>query len=234
MMALESFLRRNPKKKVFILFNFTNSNRYVQIFKKDYDFTEYELIDMGAGSMISADGKVTYPWKTKYTGINSKNLADNLTLYRNSMQDIYNHIKQRRAVYYILSSYDVPYLTFDGINDLDYRMVRDNPFRYVSKKAVDGTYSSFLYNDDDRYVWKEMDFFNSYHKELVDGNPLLNHLTISDLNGNRNLQSYLSNLGNSHNGDVDHYISDYGIHWNIDGHMEVAILLYKFINERYN
>jgi hypothetical protein len=46
--------------------------------------------------------------------------------------------------------------------------------------------------------------------------------------------SYISSLGNSHNGDVDHYISNYGIHWNIDGHMEVAILLYKFINERYN
>jgi hypothetical protein len=232
MMSLESFLRSNPKKKVFILFNFTSSSRYVQFFKID-DKNEYEVVGMNP-SMISSDGKVTYPWKTNYTGVNPKTLAQNWGIFRNSMQDVFNHIKQRRALYYLLSSYDVPYLTFDGINDLDYRMVRDNPFRYVSKKAVDGTYSSFLYNDDDRYVWKEMDFFNSYHKELVDGNPLLNHLTISDLNENRNLQSYLSNLGNSHNGDVDHYISDYGIHWNIDGHMEVAILLYKFINERYN
>ena len=233
MMALESFLRRNTKKKVFILFNFTNSNRYVQIFKKDYDFTEYELIDMGAGSMISADGKVTYPWKTKYTGINSKNLADNWILYRNDIQDIYNHIKQRKAMYYLLSSYNVPYATFDGINDTDYRILRDNPMQYINKSEVDGCYSKYLYNDDESYVWKEMDFLNSYYEELVNNTPSLNHLTVGDLN-EINIQSYICRLGENINGDENYYQADYGTHWSTEGHMEVAKVLEEFISKSYN
>ena len=233
MMTLESFLRSNPKKKVFILFNFTSSSRYAQFFKVD-DKNEYEVVDMTT-SMISTEGKVTYPWKTKYTGINSKNLADNWGLYRNSMQDVFNHVKQRRAIYYILSSYNVPYATFDGINDLDYRILRDNPFKYVSKKAVDGCYAKFMYNDDENYVFKEMNFLKSYRQELVNNRLLLeNHIDMKYLNNNRNVLGFLNDQGNNYNGDVEHYISNYGIHWNIDGHMEVAILLYKFINERYN
>ena len=232
MMALESFLRNNPKKKVFILFNFTSSSRYAQIFKKD-DKNEYEIVDMSAGNLLSNDGKVTYPWETKYTGINSKNLADNLTLYRNSMQDIYNHIKQRRAVYYILSSYDVPYLTFDGINDTDYHMIRDNPMQYINKSEVDGCYSGFLYNDDESYVWKEMDFLNSYYEELVNNTPLLNHLTVGDLN-EINIQSYICRLGENINGDENYYQADYGTHWSTEGHMEVAKVLEEFISRRYS
>jgi len=228
MMLLESFLRSNPKKKVFIIFNFTNSLRYVQFLKVDGE-KKYDIIDMAP---------TFEDWKTEnrhpYTGINSKTVAQNWTFFRNSIQDVYNHIKQRRAVYYILSSYNVPYITFDGINDVDARMLRDNPLQYINKDKIDGCYGNFLYNDDENYIFKEQDFLNSYYEELVNETPLLNHLTIKDMKQNVNLLSYISSLGNSHNGDVDHYISNYGIHWNIDGHMEVAILLYKFINERYN
>jgi len=106
--------------------------------------------------------------------------------------------------------------------------------QYINKDKIDGCYGNFLYNDDENYIFKEQDFLNSYYEELVNETPLLNHLTIKDMKQNVNLLSYISSLGNSHNGDVDHYLSNYGIHWNIDGHMEVAILLYKFINERYN
>jgi len=228
MMLLESFLRSNPKKKVFIIFNFTNSLRYVQFLKVDGE-KKYDIIDMAP---------TFEDWKTEnrhpYTGINSKTVAQNWTFFRNSIQDVYNHIKQRRAVYYILSSYNVPYITFDGINDVDARMLRDNPLQYINKDKIDGCYGNFLYNDDENYIFKEQDFLNSYYEELVNETPLLNHLTIKDMKQNVNLLSYISSLGNSHNGDVDHYLSNYGIHWNIDGHMEVAILLYKFINERYN
>lgn len=228
MMLLESFLRSNPKKKVFIIFNFTNSLRYVQFLKVDGE-KKYDIIDMAP---------TFEDWKTEnrhpYTGINSKTVAQNWTFFRNSIQDVYNHIKQRRAVYYILSSYNVPYITFDGINDVDARMLRDNPLQYINKEKIDGCYGNFLYNDDENYIFKEQDFLNSYYEELVNETPLLNHLTIKDMKQNVNLLSYISSLGNSHNGDVDHYLSNYGIHWNIDGHMEVAILLYKFINERYN
>ena len=225
MMLLESFLRSNPKKKVFIVFNFTNPNRYVQFFKVD-DENKYDVIDMTAGF----DG-----WHNQvYTGINSKTIAHNWTFFRNNIQGVYNHVKQRRAVYYILSSYNVPYITFDGINDMDSRMLRDNPVQYINKDKIDGCYSEILYNDDENYIFKEMDFLNSYYEELVNETPLLNHLTIKDLSQHANLLSYISSLGNSYNGDVNHYISEHGLHWNIDGHIEVAILLYKFINERYN
>lgn len=225
MMLLESFLRSNPKKKVFIIFNFTNSLRYVQFLKVDGE-KKYDIIDMAP----------TFDdWKTEnghdYTGINSKTIAQNWTFFRNSIQDVYNHIKQRRAVYYILSSYNVPYITFDGINDVDARMLRDNPLHYINKDKIDGCYGQFLYNDDENYIFKEQDFLNSYYEELVNETPLLNHLSIKDMKQNVNLLSYISSLGKSHNGDVNYYISEHGLHWNVDGHMEVAILLYKFINE---
>jgi len=232
MTHLESFLRNNPKKKVFILFNFTSPSRYMQFFKID-DEEKYDVVDMST-SMISSEGNVSYPWKIKYTGINSKNLGDNWTYYRNSIQDVFAHIKQRRAIYYILSSYNTPYVTFDIVNDMDARILRDNPLEYINKENIDGCYGKFLYNKDENYVFKEMDFLSSYYRELVNKRPLLTtHLGVDYLNKNRNFIGYISSLGNSYNGDVNHYKSEYGKHWNIEGHMEVAILLYKFINERY-
>ena len=106
LMLLESFLRNNPKKKVFVLFNFTVTSRYIQFFKIDGE-DKYELVNISNG-VYDIDRK-------KYTGINKKSLAQNWTYFRNTIQEVYNHIKQRRAVYYILSSYNVPYVTFDTL-----------------------------------------------------------------------------------------------------------------------
>ena len=100
----------------------------------------------------------------------------------------------------------------------------DKEYNFSSMK--DSSLSQFKLKYGSDFVYKELD---TSIKRLY-----VNHLTIKDMKQNVNLLSYISSLGNSHNGDVDHYLSNYGIHWNIDGHMEVAILLYKFINERYN
>jgi hypothetical protein len=225
---LESFLRNNPKKKVFVLFNFTSSSRYVQFFKVDGE-NEYDVVDMTPGF----DGWKTdhNHWKTDhnhdYTGINSKTISQNWTYFRNTIQEVYNHIKQRRAVYYILSSYDVPYVTFDVLNDMDYRILRDNPLQYISNRNIDGCYSSLLYNDDENYVFKEMDFLKAYYQELVDNTPLLkNHLIKLKLN------NYIWKIGIDRYDDKNHYMTDNG-HWNSEGHIEVAKLIEKFINERY-
>jgi len=237
MMNLESFLRNNPKKKVFVLFNFSNEQRYVQFFKRD-DKNEYDVVDMTPGF----DG-----WKTDhnhdYTGINSKTVAQNWTFFRNNIQEVYNHIKQRRAVYYILSSYDVPYITFDGINDMDACILRDNPLQYISNRNIDGCYSSLLYNDDENYVFKEMDFLNSYYEELVNNTPLLNHLlmdysvkNLHNLNGKIekvDMNNYIWKIGIDRYDDKYHYMTD-NCHWTTEGHIEVAKVLEKFINERYN
>ena len=186
-------------------------------------------------------------WKTDhnhdYTGINSKTVAQNWTFFRNNIQDVYNHIKQRRAVYYILSSYNVPYVTFDGLNDMDYRILRDNPLQYISNRNIDGCYSSLLYNDDENYVFKEMDFLNSYYEELVNNTPLLNHLlmdysvkNLHNLNGKIekvDMNNYIWKIGIDRYDDKNHYMTD-NCHWTTEGHIEVAKVLEKFINERYN
>ena len=228
---LESFLRNNPKKKVFVLFNFTNPGRYVQFFKVDGE-NEYDSVDMAP----NWNG-----WKTDhnhdYTGINSKTISQNWTYFRNTIQEVYNHIKQRRAVYYILSSYNVPYVTFDVLNDMDYRILRDNPLQYISNRNIDGCYSSLLYNDDENYVFKEMDFLKAYYQELVDKSPLLTHITIDKLNKRSCVNRYIINKGKKLHNDEKYYMSDnHGPetgHWNSEGHIEVAKLIEKFINERY-
>ena len=227
---LESFLRNNPKKKVFVLFNFTVTSRYIQFFKIDGE-DKYDLQN------ISTPYDNTGRSKRKYTGINKKSLAQNWTYFRNTMQDVYNHIKQRRAVYYILSSYNVPYVTFDGLNDMDYRILRDNPLQYISNGNIDGCYSSLLYNDDENYVFKEMDFLKAYYQELVDKSPLLTHITIDKLNKRSCVNGYIINKGKKLHNDEKYYMSDnHGPktgHWNSEGHIEVAKLIEKFINERY-
>ena len=237
MMNLESFLRSNPKKKVFVLFNFTHTYRYVQFFKRD-DKNEYDSLDMAPGW----DG-----WKIDhnhdYTGINSKTVAQNWTFFRNNIQDVYNHVKQRRAVYYILSSYDVPYITFDGINDMDSRILSDNLLQYISNENIDGCYSSLLYNDDENYVFKEMDFLKAYYQELVDKSPLLNHLLKDYSDGNYynlngkipkfDINHYIGKIGIDRYDDKNHYITD-DRHWTTEGHIEVAKVLEEFINEKYN
>ena len=220
MTNLESFLRSNPKKKVFILFNFTTSSRYVQFFKEEKG-EEYSVEDMLAHQpQFNSDSP-------KYAGINSKIIAQNWTYFRNDMQDIYNHIKQRRAVYYILSSYNVPYATFDGINNMDARMLADNPLKYINKKNIGGGYGNFMYNDDENYVFKEMDFLNSYYEELVNETPLLNHIAKVDMH------NYIFKIGIDRYDDKNHYIADNG-HWTTEGHIEVAKVLEEFISRRYS
>ena len=223
---LESFLRNNPKKKVFVLFNFTVTSRYIQFFKIDGE-DKYDLQNIFT--------QWNHP--RKYTGINKKSLAQNWTYFRNTMQDVYNHIKQRRAVYYILSSYNVPYVTFDGLNDMDYRILRDNPLQYISNRNRDGCYGFLLYNDDENYVFKEMDFLKAYYQELVDKSPLLTHIPIDKLNKRSCVNGYIINKGKKLHNDEKYYMSDNhgpeGCHWNSEGHIEVAKLIEKFINERY-
>lgn len=227
MTNLESFLRSNPEKKVFVLFNFTDSSRYVQFLKEEKG-EEYGVEDMLAHQPhFNSDSP-------KYAGINSKIIAQNWTYFRNSMQDVYSHVKHRRAVYYILSSYDVSYITFDGINDMDARILRDNPLKYINKKNIGGAYGNFMYNDDENYVFKEMDFLNSYYEELVNETPLLNHLTISDLGENINLLSYIRRLAKTQPFDNPDYFTGSTGHWTTEGHIEVVKVLEEFINERYN
>ena len=105
--------------------------------------------------------------------------------------------------------------------------------QYINKSEVDGCYSKYLYNDDESYVWKEMDFLNSYYEELVNNTPSLNHLTVGDLN-EINIQSYICRLGENINGDENYYQSEYGGHWTTEGHIEVAKVLEKFISKSYN
>ncbi len=241
MTNLESFLRNNPKKKVFVLFNFTCSSRYVQFFKEEKG-EEYGVEDMLAHQPhFSSD-------TPKYAGINSKIIAHHWTFFRNNIQEVYNHVKQRRAVYYILSSYDVPYITFDGINDMDARILSNNPLQYINKKNIGGGYGNFMYNDDESYVFKEMDFLNSYREELVNNTPLLNHLlkdhsdevfisnSITNLNdkiAKFDIYSLIEKIGIDRYDDKNHYLTD-NRHWTTEGHIEVAKVLEKFINERYN
>jgi hypothetical protein len=243
MTHLESFLRNNPTMKIFVLFNFTNSIRYMQFFKV-HGKKEYDSIDM-TPSMNFLDDKYHryFPIIDKasgikqnmYTGIDSKSVVYNYTYWRNSVQDVYNHVKIRRTIYYILSSYNVPHATFDIMNDTDSRMIHDNPLKYISKENSDGCFGNFLvYDDDESYVFKEMDFLNSYYQELVDKSPLLTHLRMDYMPGCVDMCNYIWKMGEDKYDDKNHYISEHGMHWNIEGHIEAAKLIEKFINERYN
>ena len=229
MTNLESFLRSNPKKKVFVLFNFTNSSRYVQFFKEEKG-EEYSVEDMLAHqSSFPSDSP-------KYIGINSKIIAQNWTYFRNSMQDVYSHVKHRRMVYYILSSYNIPYVTFDGINDTDAVMIKNNSLKYINKTNIGGGYGNFMYNDDENYVFKEMDFLNSYYQELIDKSPLLTHLVFLDSHELEvpNMFAYIRTLAKSQPFNNPDYFTGLTDHWNTEGHIEVAKRIEKFINERYN
>jgi hypothetical protein len=229
MTNLESFLRSNPKKKIFVLFNFTQTSRYVQFFKEEKG-EEYSVEDMLSHH---PDLPLDSP---KYIGINSKIIAQNWTYFRNSMQDVYSHVTHRRMVYYILSSYNIPYVTFDGINDTDAVMIKNNSLKYINKKNIGGGYGNFMYNDDENYVFKEMDFLNSYYQELIDKSPLLTHLVF--LNSHEleveNMHTYIRTLAKSHPFNNPDYFTGPTGHWNTEGHIEVAKLIEKFINERYN
>ena len=212
LMHLETFLRNNPKKKVFVLFNFTSASRFLNIFQKEKDF-EYTCIDM-------------YPNidpEKRYRGITKRSIKEQYTYWRNSVQDVYTHIRDRRNLYYLLSSYNVPHVSFDLINTTDERILRDNPIKYID--TYEGAFNEFMCNEED-YIFKEMDFFNSYYQELVDDSPLLCHIGIKYI-GTGNVNYYV-NAGGTAN------TSEYGRHWSVEGHILASKLIEKFINERYN
>ena len=224
---LESFLRTNPDKKVFVLFNFTSASRFMNIFKVDGK-NQYDIVDLSQNSIHNTQGELI---KEKYTGINAKSIIKHYTYWRNSVQDVYSHIKDRRNLYYLLSSRNTPHATFDIINNTDALMLRDNPLKYILSN--DGFGVDFMYKDDADYVLKEMDYFKSYYNEILTASPLLCHMGIDDLDGHRNFVTYLNNRAKFEHGDIDYYSAIHGGHWNSKGHIEVARLIEKFLNERY-
>jgi hypothetical protein len=167
----------------------------------------------------------------RFTGITKRSIENQYTYWRNSIQDVYNHIKDRRMLYYMLSSHNTPHVTFDILNHTDYHILRDNPTDYIRE---DCNILEDLYNDDENYVFKELGFFESYYEELVDNSPLLSHIGIDSLGGLRNMYSYLNSKGEDEHNDKDYYRMGLGAHWSSEGHIEVAKLIEKFINERYN
>ena len=223
---LESFLRTNPDKKVFVLFNFTSASRFLNIFKVDGK-NQYDIVDLipnvEAREWISEE---------RYTSINEKSIIKHYTYWRNSVQDVYSHIKDRRNLYYLLSSHNTPHVTFDIINNTDALMLRDNPLEYILSN--DGFGVDFMYKDDADYVLKEMDFFKSYYTEILTNTPLLCHMGIDELGGVSNLAGYLNSKAKFEYEDKNYYSTIYsGGHWNIEGHHEVGKLIEDFIKKKY-
>jgi hypothetical protein len=226
-MLLHSFLHENPTLKIFVLFNFTASCRFLQYLKiegeRAYTPTNFYPSTWISNNQVSSG---------KFTGITKRSIENQYTYWRNSIQDVYNHIKDRRTLYYMLSSHNTPHVTFDIINNTDALMLRDNPIDYIQE---DTFILETLYNDDEQYVFKELGFFESYYEELVDNSPLLSHIGIDSLGGLQNMSAYLNSKGKDEHNDEDYYrASHVGRHWNIDGHVEAAKLIEKFINEKYD
>tara|TARA_B110000263_G_C15027349_1_gene382379 strand:+ start:42 stop:638 length:597 start_codon:yes stop_codon:yes gene_type:complete len=197
----------------------------MNIFKVDGK-NQYDIVDLipnvEAREWISEE---------RYTSINAKSIIKHYTYWRNGVQDVYSHIKDRRNLYYLLSSRNTPHVTFDILNNTDALMLRDNPLEYILSN--DGFGVDFMYKDDADYVLKEMDYFKSYYNEILTASPLLCHMGIDDLDGHRNFVTYLNNRAKFEHGDIDYYSAIHGGHWNSKGHIEVARLIEKFLNERY-
>jgi hypothetical protein len=212
LMLLEQFLHSNSISKIFVLFNFTHTHRYVQFCKVNNE-RRYQIVDITPHKMLT---------KNYFTGIDSKSIDHNYTIFRNSMQDVYNHVKDRRMLYYMLSNYNVPYVTFDGLNDMDYRILRDNPIKYIDQFDI-----SPMSTDEE-----SLNFLKFYHQELVDKSPMLCHIGIGELDGHRNIGKYINNKAQFERGDENYYQTNDG-HWNIEGHHEVAELIGNFIKKKY-
>ena len=218
LILLEPFLRSNPTLKIFVLFNFTHSHRYIQ-FLKINDEKKYELVDMTPVTPIKKD---------YYSGIDSKSIDHNYTYFRNGIQDVYNHVKDRRMLYYMLSSYNVPYVTFDILNDMDARILRNNPIKYIDSSNISR----------DLTDGKPLDFLESYSQELDTKSPLLTHLGIHllrDYNYNNvnNIASWLLGKAKNVKNNAKYYMAERGQHWNIEGHHEVSKLIGDFIKKKY-
>jgi hypothetical protein len=221
---LENFLRNNPEKKIFVLFNFTSSSRFLQYLKIEGE-PRY-----ASENIHPATWNANPSFKEgKYTGITKRVFDNQYTYWRNSIQDVYHHVKDRRNLYYLLSSYNTPHVSFDIMNDTDKRMLRDNPMDCID--INEGFGIDLMYNDEN-YVFKEMDFLNSYHQELVDKSPLLTHIRIDDLDSCRNIHCYLRKKGQYNYDNENFYESGVTAHWNSDGHIEVSKLIEKFINDK--
>ena len=222
LMSLEAFLRQNPELKIFVLFNFTDSSRFTNILKVDGSST-YEIVAIGQGQRVLG---------LRHYGINKRTIEHYYTYFRNGIQEVYHHIKDKRMLYYMLAAHNTPHATFDVLNTVDSRILRDNPLQYL--RSDDGFCISTLYHDDSSYVFAEMDFFNSYYNEVVDKSPLLSHIQLDEGNGERNMKWYINRLGIDHNADINHYNAEYGEHWTHEGHIEVAKVIEKYINENNN
>ena len=210
---IEMFLRRNPTMKVFVLFNFTSTSRYQQFLKVSNE-EEYHSVDFNFNFDTT---------KCVYDGINEESIGNQYTYWKNQIQDVYNHVKDRRSLYYMLSTYKVPYVSFDIMNYTDTLMLRDNPINYIKGYGKDGVLINLMYNDEE-YDFREFDYIQSYYDELVNDTPLLSHMTVR--NGPQT--KYMKNciLG-------EEYFEPGG-HWNANGHIEYAKLVEKYINENYN
>ena len=230
---LESFLRNNLGMKIFVLFNFTSAGRMTNLFQVPGQKI-YHKENLVPHHAVRVE-------KLKSYGISSKDVANYYTLWNNSMQEVYNHIGYRRRLQHILSFYKTPYISFDIANNTDYRINRDNPLRYVGPQHqlnIDG----YAFNDiyaDDRFNFPEFDYMKSYIDNVINRvPPLPNHITMSDMDGSRNLIDWLALKGISEANDKDNYYAKNGkgtgSHWTEDGHIIVTDIMQKKINERYN
>ena len=59
-------------------------------------------------------------------------MENHFTYFRNEIQETYQHIKDRRALYNILSAYDVPHVSFDILNDEDARILTVKPTHRIN------------------------------------------------------------------------------------------------------
>jgi hypothetical protein len=229
LMLLESFLRQNPKKKVFVLFNFTSTSRFMNMFK--YREDKYSLVD------ITPERASSEPTPSNQSGVTKKSMENYYTYFRNKMQEVYCHIRDRRMLLQLVSMYNVPHTTFDVLNDMDSRILRDNPSQYIHSSASD---CGSLYNNDENYVFDEMEYFDSYYKELIDNSSPISHIGIDYLSnlppGSINVMQYIGRTGIHKHNDYHAYTVGGvpGGHWTREGHIEVAELVEKYINENYN
>jgi hypothetical protein len=215
---LEPFLRLNQTSKIFVLFNFTHSHRYMQFLKVNNE-KKYEIVDMAPSTPIK---------KGYYTGIDSKSVDHNYVFFRNGIQDVYNHVKDRRMLYYMLSSYNVPYVTFDILNDMDSRILRDNPTKYIDSSNI-----SPGSTDEE-----SLNFLKLYIQELATESPLLTHLGLHLLrefpyNNVNNIASWLVGKAKNVKNNAKYYMAERGQHWNIEGHREAGKLIEDFIKKKY-
>lgn len=189
--------------------------------------SKYDIVEMSTQLNQCEEEKM-------YVGITEKSIENYYTYFRNDAQEIYQHIKDKRMLYYMLSTHSTPHVTFDLLNQIDYRMVQDNPLQHINECWKDTIGLGYMYSADENYVFTEMDYFNSYYRELMEGTSLLSHIGIDYLNGALNATEYIRRLGEERyeNYPNGYYTSEFGKHWSSEGHIEFAKLIEKYINEK--